>query len=80
MLTGDSVHESKKNHYSFDYKGIRIDPYRLFRIYNIYGILQFQSNNPDINSVDLSLLPCGMYFIQLLKGNLIVNTGKFIKE
>ena len=36
MLTGDSVHESKKNHYSFDYKGIRIDPYRLFRIYNIY--------------------------------------------
>ncbi len=50
------------------------------RIYNIYGILQFQSNNPDINSVDLSHLPRGMYFIQLLKGNQVIHTGKFIKE
>jgi hypothetical protein len=26
---------ASRNHYSFDYKGIRIDPYRIFRIYQI---------------------------------------------
>lgn len=50
------------------------------KIYSMNGTLQIQTNNPDRESIDVSQLHRGIYFIQLCNGNQVIHTVKFIKE
>jgi len=49
-------------------------------VYNISGLVVLKSEKLTTNSINLSKLKNGMYFLQLSKGNQVVHTGKFIKE
>jgi hypothetical protein len=49
-------------------------------VYNLNGLIVLKSEKLTTNSINLSKLKNGMYFLQLSKGNQVVHTGKFIKE
>ncbi len=49
-------------------------------VYNLSGLAILKSEKLNSNSINLSQLENGMYFLQLSKGNQVVHTGKFIKE
>jgi hypothetical protein len=49
-------------------------------VYNLSGTALMKIAKPAGNSIDVSHLNSGMYFLQLCKGSRVIHTAKFIKE
>ena len=51
------------------------------RIFNAFGQLISTTNvNSSVTNIDVSQLPNGIYFIQILNGNELITTGKLVRD